>query len=204
VGSYGKVTGAPHLLVVIADDGAHSQQHAGYTGEGCVLAATAAGLQTCWVGGFFDPAKVHSFVELADTERAVAVSPLGHAVTRPSRNERMLVGVGRSHTRKPLETIAPGLDATWPTWAREAVACARLAPSAVNRQPWRFRLEAGALTVERSPGPELPSVTKALDCGIAMLHAELGALHAGVTGRWHDRSEGPALARFDPDTEELS
>jgi hypothetical protein len=37
-----------------------------------------------------------------------------------------------------------------------------------------------------------------MDLGIAMLHAELGALHAGMSGKW-DRSSGEVVARFLPE-----
>ena len=33
-------------------------------------------------------------------------------------------------------------------------------------------------------GHESPFISKRLDCGIAMLHFELGALHAGAQGAW--------------------
>jgi len=84
-------------------------------------------------------------------------------------------------------------------WARAAVECARLAPSATNRQPWRFRFEGEGLVVEKSRGPELPMVTKRLDCGIAMLHAELGAWNAGVSGVWLESADGREVARFEPE-----
>ena len=54
VGAYGRVTGAPHLLVFIADEREpFADQHVGFTGEGVVLEATRLGLDTCWIGGFF-------------------------------------------------------------------------------------------------------------------------------------------------------
>ena len=77
-----------------------------------------------------------------------------------------------------------------------AVETARLAPSAVNRQPWRFRFDAGALVIARDNAVEFPRVSKRLDCGIAMLHAELGARATGVHGAWRDLSIGLDVARF--------
>jgi nitroreductase len=199
IGSYGKVTGAPHVLVMIADsDSRFAQQHAGYVGEAAVLEATALGLGTCWVGGFFDKSKAAGLVHLAPGERIVAVSPVGTPVTADSASERTMLRMARSHTRKPLEKVAGTETASWPEWARAAVECARIAPSAINRQPWRFRLEDGALVVSQDSPLETPRVTKALDCGIAMLHAELGALSQGVAGRWHDVAEKADLARFTP------
>lgn len=196
-GSYGKVTGAPHVLIVIVgNESVAAHAHAGYLGEAAILEATALGLDTCWVGGFFRRHEVERLVPPAPNERIVAVSPVGHGTATPGLSERSMRRISGAHERKPLAVVAPGLDATWPAWARAAVAAARVAPSAMNRQPWRFRIEDGSLIVGRDTRREAPRVTRALDCGIAMLHAELGAFGEGVTGRWHDLDEGLDIARF--------
>lgn len=196
-GSYGKVTGSPHLLVFVAD--AHKpfpDQHVGYTGEGIVLEATRLGLDTCWVGGFFSAQKVGRVVDLSDGERVYAVSPVGHAVSAPSSSESTMRRMAGSHKRKSIDEVAPGIDGSWPEWAVAAVETARIAPSAVNRQPWRFRLDDGQLVVAKDRGFETPKVTKRLDCGIAMLHLELGALAEGIRGAWTDLN-GADVARFE-------
>lgn len=211
IGAYGKVTGAPHLLAIIADesgvrDAAHA--HAGYIGEAAVLEATALGLDTCWVGGFFDPARVGSVVPMSSGERVIAVSPVGFATDGLTGGEKTMRVMAGAHKRLPLAKIAPGAvgagsggDAAgggaWPAWALAAAECVRLAPSAVNRQPWRLRMEGGALIVARDSAVEMPKVTRALDCGIAMLHAELGARDTGASGTWTDLAGGLDVARFD-------
>jgi len=197
VGGYGKVTDAPHALLFIADPHApFADQHLGYTGQAIVLEATAHGLATCWIGGFFDPRKAASLTDLAPGERVIAASPLGTAVPKATSTERTMSGMAGSQNRKPLEVIAPGGTADWPAWAIGALETARLAPSAVNRQPWRFRWEDG-LVVSVNGRLESPKVTKRLDCGIAMLHVEIAALSYGVTGTWHDLSSGLDVAQFD-------
>jgi len=71
-----------------------------------------------------------------------------------------------------------------------------VAPSAMHRQPWRFRLEDGALIVASS-GVQTPRLSLRLDCGIAMLHAELGARGAGCDGAW-EALTAPDVARWVP------
>ena len=79
VGSYGKVTGSPHVFVMLArTSGPHHQQHVGYCGQAAILEACALGLDTCWIGGFFDRKRVATMVELRSDERPVAISPVGH------------------------------------------------------------------------------------------------------------------------------
>jgi len=201
IGSYGKVKGAPHVLVFIGDGRSpFADQHIGYAGEGVVLEAAALGLDTCWVAGFFDPKAAAQLVTLSPGERIYAVSPLGHSPETISLAERGMRSMAGAHKRKVLATIAPGAGAAegWPQWARAAVETARLAPSAVNRQPWRFRMEDGALVIAKDGAAEMPKVTKRLDCGIAMLHAEIGARASGVSGNWTDVEEGLDVARFVP------
>lgn len=193
IGAYGGISGSPSALAFI---GSGPAEAVGYSGEAMVLEATASGLQTCWVAGVFRPGVVEALVPVSAEERVFAVSALGRALPSPSRKERLLFGAGRDKKRRPLEEIAPGQDA-WPGWARAAVAAAQVAPSAVNRQPWRFTLSGEGLLVSCAT-PELPRAPKRLDCGIAMLHAELGAFGEGVTGRWR-LLESPDIAVFVPD-----
>ena len=198
LGLYGKVTGAPHVLVIIANERSRaSQAHAGYVGEAAVLEATSLGLDTCWVGGFFDPKKANRLTDLGSGERIVALSPVGFASRELTGTERTMGAMAGSHRRKRIDEIATGAS-RWPGWARAAAECARIAPSAMNRQPWRLRLEEGSLIVARDNGFETPRVTKALDCGIAMLHVELGASGEGVSGEWTDIDSGRDVARFTP------
>jgi hypothetical protein len=83
----------------------------------------------------------------------------------------------------------------WPEWARASLEAARLAPSAVNRQPWGFNVEDDGITVfVRTSGPEF-NISKRLDCGIAMLHIEVAALSSGVKGNWK-LLEAPGVGRF--------
>ena len=197
VGGYGKVKNAPHLLVFIGDERApFADQHVGYTGEAVVLEAAARELDTCWVAGFFRASLARSLVDLAPGERVFAVSPLGHGTTNLAFGERGMRSMAHSHRRRTVLQIAPSVSAGWPDWAVAAVETARIAPSAVNRQPWRFRFDAGALVIARDSGVETPKVTKRLDCGIAMLHAELGARASGASGAWRDLSIGLDVARY--------
>jgi len=80
VGSYGKINDAPAFIAFIGNmDSASVQEEVGYIGEGVILEATALGLNTCWVAGFFKPESVASLVEIKSNERVLAVTPVGYA-----------------------------------------------------------------------------------------------------------------------------
>jgi nitroreductase len=209
VGSYGKVVGARSgLLVIGQENDLLCQEAAGYLGEAAILQAGAEGLDSCWVGGFFDRPLSQTLVDLAPGERVLAVSPLGQAQARPRAGERMLKRIVGAHKRRPVEEIAPGFDEeSWPAWAAEGVRLARAAPSAVHRQPWPFRVDddpartsahagpTGAMTVSVVERGHSGSVSRRLDGGIAMLHFEVGARLMGAVGRW-ETLPAPDLARY--------
>ncbi len=212
VGSYGRVLGAPSALLMVGTETARSvQEGVGYLGEAVILEATSLGLGTCWVAGFFDKTVASTLVPLATGERVLAISPLGHAAPRARAGERMMRRVVRAHKRKPAEEIAPTFDQeSWPAWAAEGVRLARVAPSAVNRQPWRFELDkdtsppglstdsersARVVTISVVTGGPEGNIPRRLDCGIAMLHFEVGARLMGASGRW-ESLEAPEVARY--------
>lgn len=202
VASYGRLVGSTSVLVIVTSDETHAgHRRMGYSAEGVILEATALGLDTCWVGGFFDPGKAKRILSLEPGERIAAVSPVGHALPDESGSEKAMRGLAGSHKRMQLDEIAPGSSA-WPGWASAAVEAARIAPSATNRQPWRFAFEGDELVLSRDNAREWPfvRVSKALDCGIASLHAELGAAQEGVLGAWTDCADesGLEICRFTP------
>ena len=205
-GSYGRVEGAPLAAAFVGREGHEGE--IGYLGEGFILEATTMELGTCWIAGTFDKQRAGDLAELAAGERVMAVTPLGTPVERRGAGERLLRRMLRVPRRLPLETLALGIDdpivretatapgdgARWPLWARTAVEAARLAPSGVNRQPWRFRLDGPSLVLTHT---EKLYWTAPFDLGIARLHAELGAAHEGVRGTWEPLAE-PDVARFVP------
>ena len=70
----------------------------------------------------------------------------------------------------------------------------RLAPSGANKQPWRLHLDGDALVLTKA---DKTYWTAPLDLGIGMRHAELGAVHAGMSGTWA-LGAGTEVARFTP------
>jgi len=194
IGGYGRITGAPAFAAMIGDASvSDASARVGYTGEGLILEATAIGLATCWVSGMFKDAEVRSRIPLAAEERVFAITPIGVGERDFSFKEKLYIQGAGSRKRKSKESLIEG-TAPLP-WQDQAVEAARLAPSARNRQPWRFLLAADSITVLRDPGPDGDRYPKSLDCGIAMLHLELGARAAGVSGDWTFLCP-PAVARY--------
>jgi nitroreductase len=197
IGSYGKIKDTPAFIAFVGDMGdPFVQEKVGYTGEGIILEATALGLDTCWVGGFFRREIAGSLVKVSNNERVLAVTPVGHAREFESWEEKLMTRFGRSHNRLPLSKLVRGLPREkWPDWVSTCLEAARLAPSAVNRQPWGFDVQENSITVfVRTGGPGF-NVSKRLDCGIAMLHLEAAAAGCGCRGQW-EFLPSPEVAKF--------
>ena len=197
VGSYGRVVGANSALLVIGKPSERAvQESMGYLGEAVLLQATTLGLGTCWIAGSFDRSIAFQSGDIGSDEQIFAVSPLGYAEERPRPGERLLKAMVRAKHRRPIAEVAPGFDAErWPDWAAEGVRLARIAPSAVNRQPWRFDLEPGSVVVSVVTKGVEGSISRLLDVGIAMLHFEVGARLMGASGTWQ-LLELPRVAQY--------
>lgn len=189
IGSYGRIEGAPSAIALVGREAAGRE--VGYVGEAVILDATAAGLDTCWLAAAFDAERTGELVDLGEHERVHAIAALGTAVTKIGVSERLTRATLRARSRLPLDKTAPGHEG-WPKWAQEAAEAVRLAPTGANRQPCRMRMDDGSFVISTVPKAYW---TASLDLGIAMLHAEVGASHAGVRGEWSvDADE----ARFAP------
>jgi nitroreductase len=196
IGPYGKIRGAQAFAALLGSPFPHIEEQVGYTGEGIALEATACGLDTCWVGGSFRPGAVAPIAGAYVGERVFGVIVLGYGVGHWSFTERLFSGFGRTHKRKPLgELLESGREHQLPKWIRAALEAGRLAPSAFNRQPWRFWTHDENITIALDPKGRDYGVSKRLDCGIAMLHIEVAARTQGITGNWEFLPE-PYVARF--------
>jgi len=197
IGHYGKIKGATAFIAFIGDmRDAHVQEKVGYSGEGIILEATALGLGTCWVGGFFRPETAASLSHIRENEKVLAVTPIGYASERVSFEEKIMTGFGRTHKRKPVDELVTGMEADKrPQWIKTALEAARVAPSAVNRQPWRFHVEDDSITISVDTPRDTYYISKRLDCGIAMLHIETASLYCGVKGEW-EFLKTPEVAKF--------
>ena len=198
LGSYGGISGAHSALAFVGDGSHEADAWVGYIGEALVLEATHLGLGTCWVGGLFNGHVAARLAKIVAGEHVYAISPIGTPVDHVTLKERLLMGGARAKRRLSPDVFAPA-HAAWPEWARAALPAVQVAPSATNRQPWRFELDGDGSTLDLSyEGDVGIRVTKRLDCGIAMLHAELGMAEAGVTGRWEvlGADAVPHVARF--------
>lgn len=195
-GLYGVIRGAKSCGVFLGDEqDPHYLERTGYLGEAFILYVTSLGLGSCWMAGFFHRQRVVELLSLKEKEMILAVTPIGFT-SQYSSKEKLMRYLIRGHRRKDLEILCTGLkEAEWAPWMKSALTLARIAPSALNRQPWRFHISPTSITVGLDKKRLDPRTTRRLDCGIAMLHLELGAQREGVVGHW-EYLDPPLVARY--------
>lgn len=166
-----------YAAIIVRQHMPRSILHAGISGEAFILEATAQGVGTCWVASYKQSGLT---VEIAPDEKVVAVTPLGVA--------------GQEETplkRKKLSEICTTDPAQWPLWAYNAAECVRLAPSAMNRQPWKLSYAGRMLMLSQA------GLSMQLDMGIALLHLSLGAGDKPHIIRWEEGKDVASLVAED-------
>ncbi|MGN0230484.1 MAG: nitroreductase family protein [Muribaculaceae bacterium] len=162
--AYGKFSGVENYVVVASHKTPGSQERIGYYGEQIVLLAQTLGLNTCWAGISYR--QVRGAYKLAEGEGVECMIALGYGETQ-----------GVPSKRKALEEISNCSDLT-PQWFRRGVEAARLAPTAINQQKFRFEYLShhtnGKPTVRATRQFSMVGYTE-MDLGIAKLHFEIGA-----------------------------
>jgi len=95
----------------------------------------------------------------------------------------------RSYDERPIEENV----------LKEIFEVTRWCFSAVNRQPWRFKIDGNAISIFLDKSRNSYKISRRLDCGIAMLHLELGARYSGIKGSWTFPPDSIACFFGEPD-----
>ena len=160
---YGKFRNANNYLVMAGKKADDLDERIGYYGEHLVLLAQTLGLNTCWVGLSYS--KVPGTYELGKDEKIACYIAIGYGETQ---------GVG--HKIKTVEQVSNASDIT-PSWFKNGVEAALLAPTAVNQQKFSFEyvgISNNHHQVRAKKGFSMIGYTQ-MDLGIAKYHFEIGA-----------------------------
>lgn len=157
----------------------HCEEAFGYAFEKMVLYAWSLGIGTTWIGGTMKREVFEKAVQLKEHERMLCVSPLGYPAPKRSVKETAMRTAIRADKRKSnhdlffehsFSTPLQEADET----IRMALEAVRLAPSAVNKQPWRIVKDGGAYhfyekcSLGGNSGSEWD--VQKIDIGIALFH----------------------------------
>ena len=161
---YGKFRGVNNYIVMAGKKAEDLDERIGYYGEQLVLLAQTLGLNTCWVGLSYSKVPGTYFLEAGEVIEAYI--SIGYGETQ-----------GVSHKIKSVEQVSNANDLT-PSWFRQGVEAALLAPTAVNQQKFFFEYiparDGKPVRVQAKRNFSLIGFTQ-MDLGIAKCHFEIGA-----------------------------
>lgn len=162
----------------------------GYSFEMFVLYAQSLGLGTVWLGGTMNRPAFEKAMDLADGEMMPCATPIGCAAKKLSMRESMMRKAIKADERLPFEALffvgsfADPLTKEKAGKFAEPLEMVRLAPSAVNKQPWRAVAAENAVHfyLKRSKGfgHEGKLDMQKIDMGIALCHFALTAAEEGL------------------------
>ncbi|MCR5558276.1 MAG: nitroreductase family protein [Butyrivibrio sp.] len=180
-----------YVSAVVAK-GEHAEEAYGYAFEALLMHAHEMGLGTVWIGGTMPRDKFENATGLADGEVMPCVSPLGKEAKKMSVKEALMRKGVKADSRFDFEELffvgdfgtamTPGK--AMEAGLRDALESVRLAPSAVNKQPWRVVIgdRVAHFYEKHDKGYITPDYDlQKIDIGIAMYHFEQELLAEGRT-----------------------
>ncbi|MEY8353024.1 nitroreductase family protein [Lachnospiraceae bacterium 54-53] len=193
LGTYGVIKGAGDFIGASVKNGELGLEALGYSLEKLVLYATSLGLGTCWLGGTFNRSGFASAMNLKPGDLFPVITPVGRPLEKRRAMDSLMRWAAKSDQRKEWDQLFFHQDFSHPLTRQEADGFAfplemlRLAPSAVNKQPWRivkhqnaFHFFEAKMLKEGKLGIDIQRV----DMGIGACHFHLAAMEKDLPGRF--------------------
>ncbi len=166
----------------------------GYSFERFVLYAQSLGLGTVWLGGTMNRPAFENAMEIGDNEVMPCASPIGYIADKMSIRETMMRKAIKADERLPFEELF-FIDSFSQPLTREGAAelalpleMVRLAPSAVNKQPWRVLICGNTVHFYLNRSKNFSYSEKLdmqmIDMGIALCHFDLSSRECGMECRF--------------------
>ena len=168
----------------------HAEEAFGYTFDKIVLFAESLGIGTTWIAGTMNREAFERAMAVSADEVMPCVSPLGYPAEKMSLRETMMRKGIKADSRFDFEelffegSLDKPLSKSSAGKLLEAFEAVRLAPSAVNKQPWRGVCceDKVHFYEKRNKGYVSKNGwdTQRIDVGIALCHFELAARECGL------------------------
>lgn len=193
LGTYGVIKGAGNYIVASAADKELALEALGYSFENLILYATSLGLGTCWLGGTFNRSGFATAMNLKEGDLFPCISPIGYPAGKKSTIESLMRWVSKADQRKEWSELFFKQNFSQPLTKDDAgefafpLEMVRLAPSAVNKQPWRIVQDKDAyhFYLARSLKSDNEKVDlQRVDMGIATCHFHMAVLEKELPGKF--------------------
>ena len=165
----------------------------GYDFESVCLYAASIGIGTVMLAGTLSRRAFEKAMELNRGEVMPLASPIGYPAEKMSVREKMMRGGVKADERLPFEKLFCKNDFTAPLQLDnagkfgEALQMVRLAPSAVNKQPWRAVVCGNSVHFFKKGNKGFTSDEfdlQMIDMGIALAHFDLTLKEMGAQGKF--------------------
>lgn len=184
LGTYGVIKGAKYYLAVVCKKGENSFEDLGYLFEKVVLFCTSLGLGTVWIGGTFNKGNFAKAMDLKEDELLPIVSPIGYESDKKSLISKVF---GKNtNKRNDFGQVFFNENFNTPLLKEEAkeygdvLEMVRMAPSALNKQPWKILKEGNDYHIYNDSVRDMNKI----DIGIALCHFDLVAKEKGLNGKF--------------------
>ena len=175
------LAGESKYVSAVVKKGEHVEEAYGYSFEALLMRAHEMGLGTVWIGGTMPREKFETATGLAANDIMPCMSPLGIPAQNMSVKEILMRKGVKADNRKNFEELFFEDDFNTPLTEdkaeslglKEALESVRVAPSAVNKQPWRVVITENAahFYVRHDKGFVTPDYDlQKIDVGIGMYH----------------------------------
>ena len=182
---------------------AHAEEAFGYEFEKIVLYAQRLGIGTTWIAGTMNRGAFEKAMDLGPDEVMPCVSPLGYPARKMSLRETLMRKGVRADSRldfdelffdgsfdRPLAVHSAGR-------LSDALEAVRLAPSAVNKQPWRVVISDCNAHFYEKPGRGYVGENgwdlQKIDLGIAICHFDMIAEECNLGMSFEIKNPGIAV-----------
>ncbi len=184
------LSGEKLYVTAVVSKSEHSDEAYGYSFEKLLIKAHELGLGTVWIGGTMPREKFEAASKLADGEFMPCVSPLGKTAAKMSVKETLMRKGVKADSRYDFEELFFNGDFGTPVsegqsmglGLHDALETVRLAPSAVNKQPWRIVIAGNKAHFYEKHDKGFVNDNydlQKIDLGIALYHFESQLLSEG-------------------------
>lgn len=192
LGTYGVIKNAPAFISVVFKDDC-SLTKAGYMIQALVCYLTSIGLGTCWLGGTYNQENFAKVCNLSENEKIRIVISLGYPSKKRSiisyamnrKGKRIRQDYSKLFFENSLDNPIESIDGMKYCVPLEML---RIAPSAVNNQPWALVKEGNNFhffkTKTRLKTNNGVFDIHIIDMGIAMFNFEATAIDIGLNGKF--------------------
>ncbi len=204
VGTYGFVKNASAYFGGTTQNTFRHLVDFGYVFERLILALTAKGFGTVWLGGTFHRKQFQRFARRGHI--IPAVSPVGIPAEKTTLREKAIRKFSKASNRVPLSEIAFQDEFSEPLSSDHPLAdvleYVRIGPSASNKQPWRMLVRENKVHfyLHYHPGYKEKAFgynLQALDGGIALAHFAIAMTHKGFGYRFVYDQKAPQSSMYE-------